>query len=222
MRNNCEVSGCEAAVFAYGLCAKHDRRVRRHGSVDAGRPDGWGAAATHPLYHSWSWIRKFPCCDRWNSFWNFVDDVGERPDNSRLCRIDDKSPYSKENCEWRAKISRKPIKDRESKNEYMREYNLKKPHVLKDKYLKKLYGLSLIEYNKLLETQDHKCAICNQPEGAIDPYSKKPRKLAVDHCHKTGKVRGLLCTNCNTGTGRFNDDISLLKAAVKYLKSYLQ
>jgi hypothetical protein len=65
-----------------------------------------------------------------------------------------------------------------------------------------------------------RCAICDQPEGAIDPHSKKPRKLAVDHNHVTGAVRALLCTNCNTGLGRFDDSRELLRRAIAYLEKH--
>ena len=44
------------------------------------------------------------------------------------------------------------------------------------------------------------------------------KRLAVDHCHKTGKIRGLLCTKCNIGLGYFNDDVILLKNSIRYLE----
>lgn len=49
-------------------------------------------------------------------------------------------------------------------------------------------------------------------------WSKLKRILGVDHCHITGKVRGLLCMKCNSAIGFFNDDINLLQLAIKYLK----
>lgn len=74
----------------------------------------------------------------------------------------------------------------------------------------KQYGLTIEHYNKLLLQQNNKCAICEQncPTG---------KKLAVDHNHQTGKVRGLLCHHCNVGLGHFKDNIELLNSALDYL-----
>lgn len=69
------------------------------------------------------------------------------------------------------------------------------------------------EYDRMLERQGGVCAICGN--GASDAIRKN---LAVDHCHGTGRVRGLLCGNCNTGLGSFKDDPVLLRRAIKYLK----
>lgn len=77
--------------------------------------------------------------------------------------------------------------------------------------LKRLYGITLEEYNILLEAQNSKCAICK-----INASEFK-KDLAVDHCHTTGAVRGLLCTKCNPGLGYFQDSTELLKAAIEYL-----
>lgn len=65
-------------------------------------------------------------------------------------------------------------------------------------------------YDKLLAQQGEVCAICRKP-------CRTGRELAVDHCHGTGKGRGLLCFHCNTGIGKLNDDPELLKRAVVYL-----
>lgn len=73
------------------------------------------------------------------------------------------------------------------------------------------YGISLGEFNKMVEQQANLCALCKQPE------SVKPR-LSVDHDHITGKVRGLLCHQCNVGLGHFHDSIRLLEAAQDYLQ----
>lgn len=76
-------------------------------------------------------------------------------------------------------------------------------------YLKRSYNLSVEEYIDLCEKQNNACYICN----CI------PKTLAVDHCHKTGKIRHLLCRECNAGLGMFKDNIANLKAAVNYLES---
>jgi len=79
----------------------------------------------------------------------------------------------------------------------------------------KWYGITVKKYNALLEIQGHCCAIC----GANQSILKRP--LGVDHDHKTGIARGLLCDNCNTFRGHAKEDIGILNKAVVYLKKYL-
>lgn len=110
-----------------------------------------------------------------------------------------------------------PSHTKESWAEYMREYRKRKPHIMKSVELKKRFGISLEEYEQMLEQQNNVCAICKQPETSIDHRTKKVRSLAVDHCHTTNKIRGLLCTNCNTALGLFRDDLLILKQAIHYL-----
>ncbi len=73
-----------------------------------------------------------------------------------------------------------------------------------------IYGLSELHYMMLKEAQDNCCAICNRSL----PHNKED----VDHDHKTGKVRGLLCHNCNIGIGLFQDDPKILDKAAAYLR----
>lgn len=74
------------------------------------------------------------------------------------------------------------------------------------------YGLTKKDLNELFKKQDNKCAICLIDRKLV------VQGLAVDHCHTTGKIRGLLCNNCNNGIGRFHDDTNKLKNAIKYLE----
>lgn len=83
--------------------------------------------------------------------------------------------------------------------------------------LKKLFGLTYDEYLSMKEAQHNLCLICNKPESDIDKRTMIPKELAVDHCHITGKVRGLLCKTCNLGLGYFNDNPKLLEQALNYL-----
>ena len=78
---------------------------------------------------------------------------------------------------------------------------------------KKNYGITVDDYYKMLESQGNGCGICKakEPGGGT-------KFFAVDHCHTTGKVRGLLCTKCNRGLGLFNDSTDKLLNAVNYLK----
>lgn len=77
--------------------------------------------------------------------------------------------------------------------------------------IRRLYGITLDEYKALYAAQNGCCAICKRH------VSELPRRLGVDHCHKTQRVRGLLCDHCNQAIGKFNDDVKLLHSAAKYL-----
>lgn len=92
-----------------------------------------------------------------------------------------------------------------------REYYSKHKAQHKSRALELTYGITLEEYNDMLAKQNNCCAICS-----IVP-DKGNRRLAVDHDHLTGKIRGLLCDNCNNGLGRFKDRPDLLQKAASYL-----
>lgn len=82
--------------------------------------------------------------------------------------------------------------------------------------LKRFFNLSVEDYLKMLNDQNGVCAICKKSEIY---YTKtgKLKDLAVDHCHVSGKVRGLLCSSCNNGLGCFKDNLELLDKAKEYL-----
>lgn len=77
--------------------------------------------------------------------------------------------------------------------------------------LKKKFGINYNQYQIMLQEQNNSCYICGEQEPAENKI------LSVDHCHATGRVRGLLCSNCNTALGKFKDNIQLLNKAVEYL-----
>lgn len=79
--------------------------------------------------------------------------------------------------------------------------------------LKSRYGITEQDYSDLFDKQEGKCAICDTD------YGVSTRNLDVDHDHETGKVRGLLCNNCNRGLGHFQDSVSNLQRALFYLSS---
>jgi len=80
------------------------------------------------------------------------------------------------------------------------------------------YKITQEELLVLIKNCNNLCCICKKPETAINPKTKKIQALAIDHCHVTGKVRGLLCANCNRALGLFKDDIQTLKNAIAYLE----
>ena len=75
------------------------------------------------------------------------------------------------------------------------------------------FNLTIDEYDKMLENQQGKCAICGGGR------EKQKYKFSVDHCHATGKIRGILCQNCNAGLGLFKDNPQSLTNAITYLIS---
>jgi hypothetical protein len=92
---------------------------------------------------------------------------------------------------------------------------------VKNRVLKKYFGITLSDYNSRLEKQANCCAICNEQETHKANNGNKIRSLAVDHCHKTGKIRGLLCTKCNTAIGLLRDDVLIMGRAMEYIAQYL-
>lgn len=79
-------------------------------------------------------------------------------------------------------------------------------------YMYYRYGITEEDYNNLFNGQEGVCKICKTPP-------KEGRRLDIDHCHETKKVRGLLCNNCNRGLGHFMDNHELLQKAINYLEN---
>lgn len=80
--------------------------------------------------------------------------------------------------------------------------------------LKERYRISQTTYDRMLANQAGMCAIC----GSTEPGAKA-RHLAVDHCHESGDIRGLLCISCNSGLGQFKDNLDVMRNAVRYLEA---
>lgn len=97
------------------------------------------------------------------------------------------------------------------KLEYQRNWRKENPGAYKEWK----YGITQVEYDNMLRSQDYSCKLCHtkEPGGRHNTFH-------IDHCHKTDLVRGLLCWACNAGLGQFRDNIQTLKNAVEYLESY--
>jgi len=113
------------------------------------------------------------------------------------------------------KIWRDRNKDKKNKysNDYYHNNKERVTLVIEKSRYKRQYGISIDKYQEMSVKQDHKCAIC----GNVESNNKK---LSLDHCHATGKIRSLLCQKCNRGLGLFNDNVTLLQAASEYLKGH--
>jgi len=91
-----------------------------------------------------------------------------------------------------------------------RQWAIENPDKIKDRQLRRTYGITLEDYAALLDQQGGVCRLCGKPP------SKK--SLHVDHCHESGKIRGLLCSKCNTALGLANDSPDLLRRMAFYLE----
>lgn len=206
----CQVSKCGARAVAKSLCDKHRKRFARHGHLDETRPNDWGKREKHALYGTWKWIAKrtmIGVTPEWDDFWRFAKDVGERPDGHFIRQLDGRKPYGPGNFFW------KPTSPSEDRAKYAREWRKRNPLAAKGSDLKKSFGLSVDDYFEMLAAQDDKCAICGTME-----TGDRNKYFAVDHCHKTKRIRGLLCNHCNRAIGLLKDSPTILRAAVEYLE----
>lgn len=92
-----------------------------------------------------------------------------------------------------------------------RRTSLTTPRNRKADKLQLRYGLTYEQWEAMRQTENYRCMICNISENELG------RNLDVDHCHDSGKVRGILCNSCNTMLGRARDKVEILEAAVAYL-----
>lgn len=123
-----------------------------------------------------------------------------------------RSYYKKNNKQIKVKLNSN--EDRKSKKKiYNSKTEIKQRARINS--LKSLYGVTIEHYNEMLNSQNNCCAIC------LRPASEFKKRLHIDHCHETGKVRGLLCRGCNLALGIFKDNSSTLRKAAEYLESFI-
>ena len=181
----------------------------------------------HPLYRMWLNIwkpahRKKPVLpeESWKDFWTFVRDVEEKPRDPEtpgmgfyFKKIDETLPFGKDNFYWKPRIKRLPDETlEECRNRWRLTPAYHSP--------KCRYGITRQQFEAILAAQHGVCAVCYRKETRY--YSKKTRdrvrRLSVDHCHGTGKIRGLLCTACNTAIGALGDNIQTLLRMIEYIQ----
>lgn len=130
--------------------------------------------------------------------------------NNRLWRSRNPAKFKEIQVRWRKgnpdKVRAQDRSWRRRNPEKMKQINLRAR-------LKKAFGMTEADYELLLEAQGGKCAICERPP-------RGPRRLHVDHCHRTGVIRGLLCASCNPALGIMKDSPELLRKAAEYLERF--
>lgn len=223
-RSVCQIKDCGKRAVSHGLCDTHRKRLERHGHTEQTRSDSWGAKEKHPLLNAWRHLRRFRSiqrvCSEWqDDFLQFIADVGERPSpKHKLFAADETKPIGPRNFVWkRSLIEKVPGEDERT---YLARWQRASRSIRKEAHrgydLKKNYGMNREEYAALVIAQDGECAICGEQETTV--IRGKTISLAVDHDHVTGKIRGLLCINCNRALGMFKDDPKRLRKAIRYLK----
>lgn len=141
----------------------------------------------------------------------------------KSCRRDEKlKAYYSDIEKHRSKSRENHHKFREQRNEKQRQVaaTLEGKAAARRSNLLKLYGLTQESYDDMRKEQNYCCFICEKHESVVRKgnSSRNATALHVDHCHDTGKVRGLLCTNCNTLLGKAGDSVKVLNKAIEYLE----
>lgn len=199
-------------------------RLRRTGTTAEGRrytlltkkPED--LITQHDLYPIWCEFKRSRSARKVTPEWAekfelFRDDVGgSRPSKRhRIYPVDKTRLMGPGNFEWReALIDKDP---NETDPEYRTRVRQATREIHGTSYnegeLRKKYGITLMQFQSMLDTQEGKCAIC----GEVKP-------LSVDHDHSSGLVRELLCKDCNTGLGHYADDQNRLTKAIAYLAKH--
>jgi hypothetical protein len=139
----------------------------------------------------------------------------KKQDGTRATRTECKTCFNRKRDERR---KRNGISDtrRKAQSDKSTKYYQTREEKRRDRDLKSKYGIGLNEYNHMLVQQNYGCKICG-----LSHTETRTGVLDVDHCHTTGLVRGLLCTDCNNGLGRFKDNTEILRRAINYLEKTL-
>lgn len=213
----CSIDGCGKSIKSLGLCQNHYMRQWMYGRTDKINS---GLKRRHPHYVIWFHRKQTGVlAPEWLDFWQFVKDIGDRPGkNFVLIRLDEK-PYGPKNFKWQETLRREPGETK--KTWYARKWQSRRkafPNYEDDRALRRKYGMTLPEYEKMLFSQNGVCFICKEEEKAFDARTNGIKRLSVDHCHNTGKNRKLLCSYCNHALGNVKDSIEILTSMIDYLK----
>ena len=125
------------------------------------------------------------------------------------------SDYDKTNPEKKAEQKKRHyLKNKEKIDQRARDWYNNNKDRSKGNAIQRKYGITTEIFNQMRESQQYRCAICGTGEDSLK------KKLVIDHCHNTGKVRKLLCTNCNVAIGMFKENPRIMFSAMEYLKEF--
>lgn len=201
---NCKIEGCESPVVAKEMCRRHYMRSYRHGDPELdrvnARPSCSVEGCDQPHMAKGKCRRHYYQAQRHAAAQVRV----KQPKACGWCGVEFTPARSGTYCSIKCKAAARA--DRGDQWRAVKKYQLKSQ-----------YGMTVEEYDQRAKVG---CVICGRttPIGRISKHSSE-HWLHVDHDHTSGRVRGLLCTNCNRGLGFFADDPELLRRAVSYLES---
>lgn len=239
----CYAEGCERDAKKKGLCGLHYQRLKNRGDFGRDKADYSNVTCKAPDCDARARSERY-CIHHYNAFYRTgsVDNVRVNVRNKGMvCSVDgcEESATKVGMChshyqmkwvygrteklgfEWRALDSRRPD---ETKTEWIaRQWKQQKernPDMEIGRRLEAVYGITRADYAEMLVKQNNACYICEEPETSMHRRDGKERvkRLAVDHCHTTGKVRKLLCTRCNHTLGRVKEDVDILRAMINYIE----
>jgi hypothetical protein len=154
----------------------------------------------------------------WESFEAFCRDLTPATDRHMMVvPVDPEKPVGPSNWKWERRETT-DWTDQKSRSAHGRRHRKQFRASYRDKQLRRDFGITMADYQKMLLEQNGVCDICSRPETALRWGELQP--LAVDHCHTSGKVRALLCHKCNVGIGSFGDDPERLRRAAAYLERH--
>lgn len=145
--------------------------------------------------------------------------MAEDSDGFRQAR---KRYYQENRAEIRARAKAARLADVEGIREQQREYYRKNQDAYVGRMTARRLGINLEEYQRLMAQAGGLCAICGKPpSGGRTSTATGRAKLHLDHCHRSGRVRGFLCRSCNLGLGHFGDCHETMTKAVAYLRGHV-
>lgn len=164
---------------------------------------------------AWARLNRSSRRHDWTDIDHFFATIGEMNDEEgTVAALDESRPIGPENFRWLLRVQGKfDYKTKEGMAAYMKAYRDANPGRWRHNHLKTNYNIDEVEFHAMKQAQNGICLICES--GSVD------ENLAIDHCHKTGKLRGLLCKQCNFAMGQFGDNASLLRRAAEFLDGNL-
>lgn len=146
-----------------------------------------------------------------------IDEERRRRDREKSAKYRRENPEKWKEIDRRAKLKAKQDPEKVLRRlTYQKQYREENRRALSDRERQRRFGITPERYSELSESQNGACAICKQPETAT--RLGKVKALAVDHCHQSGAIRGLLCADCNTGIGKLKENIDIFQSAIQYLE----